>query len=188
MLYAGNYVFDFFVRERRSGGKAKPGFEAGIGNSVEVGRCLGKDRLPVHRIPKTSGFDIPAVKEKSQILSTEAALLFVYYYAAEPEVGIGIGRGVVHDMAAGNRVDGFLVDFLDLPSAGYMFVQNQHLAASYAGAYIAEAVVVTDMGVMVVGIRVACLCGIENSFCTAFGAFIILLSKRKPVFTTYRSR
>ena len=78
-------------------------------------------------------------------------------------------------------IDLLSVEFLHMLMVCDMFVNHRHLSATDSGADIAHAVIVTDMFVLVVGVRLAGLGSIEQDFAFCFLVIADQCTDRKSV-------
>ncbi len=122
----------------------------------------------MHRLPKRAGFDIVFFEGQADVLAGEAFVLFgVYQDGGEPAVAkgaFGLGRelDVVAVVLPGGEV---VLVALEIGAAlGDALVQYAHLTAADAGQDVAEAVVVADLGMLIVWGGVAGLGGQEAGF------------------------
>ena len=52
----------------------------------------------------------------------------------------------------------FLIKVMHMTMMGYMVVDNSHLTATNASAYVAQTIVITNLLMLIIRIRLACLC------------------------------
>ncbi len=158
-----DYHPDVVLGDPRAGGKAEAAGEEVFAHTVDIGRGRGVDRLQVHWFPEQACLDAERVEVETYAVGGEAAgEVGVNRDCREPEVGVGMAVGVAVKVNAGYGSEELGIEGRETSVMGYVLFEDGHLAASYAGADVAHAVVVADVLVLIVGIWLAGLCCVEH--------------------------
>jgi len=111
-------------------------------------------RLQVHRLPQGAGFDVRLVQRHADRLPVGAERLWVHRDAGQPMCATA-PRRFRHQRDAGEVAEGLGVGVEDAAFGRDAVGQHLQLAAAHGGQQVAQAVVVADLGVLVVRSRVA---------------------------------
>src|SRR5262249_41825042 len=158
--YLVNNVELLFRTQIARAGQTDPSPEQVLGNASSVSLRPGIQRLRMHRLPYRTRFDSGAIEPRYEFVARAPELVLVDQKTTEPVRMAAIGR-LGHQ--SHTRDIGKSVAITERDGAAHVdsAVENPKLAASDAGQYVAEPVVVSNFGVLVSETGIARLGGPE---------------------------
>ena len=157
-------------------GEAEAMFEQSFTDLAAMHFGAGEDRLEVHGLPHGTGFDVLGFERETNLLAGDTRSLRVNSEAGEPARRFAPGGFGLHN-DTGEILEGFGVGFEVSATAGYFTGEARELTKSDAGGDIAEAVIIPDRRMLVMGSGVTSLGRQEASL---LGEFSIIGDKHAP--------
>ncbi len=167
-LHARDDAVALFSRKARAGRKAEAVFEEVLAHLASVHFGAGKDGLEMHGLPHRTGFDVLGFKGETHLLAGDASHLQIDGQARKPAGRLAPRSLGLHD-DSGEILEGFGIGFEVSATARDFAREAGELSQSDAGGDIAEAVVITDGGMLVVRGGVTSLSGQEASLLRQLG-------------------
>ena len=167
-LHARDDAVALFSRKAGAGGQAEAVFEEALADLAAVHLGAGKDGLEMHGLPHGAGFDVLGFKGETDLLSGDAGDLRIDGQARQPTRRFAPGGFGLHD-DTGEVLEGFGVGF-EVSAATRDFAgEPSELPKSDTGGDIAEAVVIPDGRMLVMGSGVTSLGRQEASLLRQLG-------------------
>ncbi len=156
-----------FSRKARAGGQAEAVIEEALARLASVHFGAGKHRLEMHGLPHGAGFDVFGFKGEADLLAGGASNLRIDGQARKPTGRLTPRSFGLHDDAR-EILEGFGIGFEVSATARDFAREAGELPQSDAGGDIAEAVVISDRGMLVVRSGVTSLGRQETSLLRQF--------------------